>query len=52
VLTALKESRPDERAVVLAPEQGVPFEVVVRTMDLVRDDGAGRELFPDLVVGP
>lgn len=51
-LAALKDAHPEERAVVLVPEPGVPFEVVVRTMDLTRDDGAGRTLFPEPVVSP
>lgn len=51
-LVPLKATHPDERAVVLLPEPGVPFEVVVRTMDAVKADDAGQELFPELVVGP
>jgi biopolymer transport protein ExbD len=52
MLLALKDAHPEERAVVLLPEPGVPFEAVVRAMDVARDDGAGQPLFPDLVVGP
>jgi biopolymer transport protein ExbD len=52
VLSALKDAHPEERSIVVLPEAGVPFEVVVRAMDLVRADDAGKELFPELVVGP
>lgn len=52
VLIGLRERHPEETSVVLLPEAGVPFDAVVRAMDLVRDDGAGHPLFPELVVGP
>ncbi|MCA9488932.1 MAG: biopolymer transporter ExbD [Alphaproteobacteria bacterium] len=52
VLLELKDRRPDEAQAVLVPGEGVPFEVVVVTMDAVRADGADAPLFPELVVSP
>lgn len=52
ILSDLHDQRPDESQVVLLPQPGVAFEAVVRTMDAVQADAAGKPLFPDLVVGP
>ncbi len=52
ILEGLRDRRPDESQVVLLPEPGVAFEAVVRAMDAVTMDAAGKPLFPDLVVGP
>lgn len=52
VLRELKDRRPDEAQAVVLPQQGVPFEVVVRTMDAVREDASHAPLFPELVVSP
>lgn len=45
----LKGKHPSERKVALLPGEGVPFEVVITTMDLLRDRGQGGELFPDVL---
>jgi biopolymer transport protein ExbD len=52
-----KRLHPEEQRVVIAPEAGVPFEVVVRVMDATRDAaGSGGKrvsLFPQpLLAGP
>jgi biopolymer transport protein ExbD len=46
---SLRSAHPGERQVLVQPEAGVPFEVVVRTMDLLRLDEDGRPLFPDVL---
>jgi biopolymer transport protein ExbD len=46
---SLRSGHPGERQVLVQPARGVPFEVVVRTMDLLRLDEDGRPLFPDVL---
>jgi hypothetical protein len=64
VLTQVKEEYPDEQNVILVPEPGIPYEVLVLTMDGTRenpDEAAnpddemkgqckGRCLFPFVVI--
>jgi biopolymer transport protein TolR len=44
-LRAIKTSFPDASAVYIAADQGIPYEVIVKTLDHSREDSAG-ELFP------
>ena len=46
----IKNSFPDESKVILMADQAVPYDVLVSTMDAIRDD-AGRRLFYDVVLG-
>lgn len=46
----IKNGFPDESKVILMADQAVPYEVLVATMDAIRDD-AGRRLFYDVVLG-
>lgn len=46
----IKTRYPDESKIILSADQTVPYEVVVLTMDAVRDDG-GHRLFNDVVLG-
>lgn len=64
ILTEVKEEYPDEQNVILVPEPGIPYEVLVLTMDATRenpDEAAdpddetkgqckGRCLFPFVVI--
>lgn len=45
-LRTLKQAHPDERRVVVAPTDAVPFDVVARVMATAQADGA-QELFPE-----
>ena len=47
----LKSGHSTEEQVIVSPGQGVPFEVVILTMDTLRSDDSGAPLFPALVVG-
>jgi biopolymer transport protein TolR len=50
----IKNSFPAETKIILMADQAVPYEVLVATMDAVRDDGAepsARKLFYDIVLG-
>ena len=46
----IKHRFPDESKVILMADQGVPYEVLVQTMDAIREDGP-RRLFYDVVLG-
>jgi biopolymer transport protein ExbD len=46
----IKNSFPKESKVILMADQTVPYEVLVATMDAIRDDGP-RRLFYDVVLG-
>ena len=46
----IKTSFPDESKVILMADQAVPYDVLISTMDAIRDD-AGRRLFYDVVLG-
>lgn len=46
----IKNGFPDESKVILMADQAVPYEVLVATMDAIRED-AGRRLFYDVVLG-
>jgi biopolymer transport protein ExbD len=46
----IKNSFPKESKVILMADQTVPYEVLVSTMDAIRDDGP-RRLFYDVVLG-
>jgi len=48
LLGLVKEAHPDERTVIVQPEGGVPFDVLVAVMDAARGDG-GAPLFPEVV---
>lgn len=54
---ALKDRFEDEKNVILVPESTIEYEVLVRTMDALRDDqedkdseSKARELFPNVVI--
>jgi biopolymer transport protein ExbD len=44
----IKDRFPDEKQVVITPKPGVPFEVLVATMDALRERPSGA-MFPDAV---
>jgi biopolymer transport protein TolR len=46
----IKNGFPDESKVILMADHAVPYEVLVSTMDAIRED-AGRRLFYDVVLG-
>ena len=46
----IKSSFPNESKVILIADQTVPYEVLVQSMDAIRDDGPKR-LFYDVVLG-
>ena len=46
----VKSSYPEESKVILMADQTVPYEVLVLTMDAIREDGTHR-LFFDVVLG-
>ena len=46
----LKNAAPEETRVILMADQGVPYDVLVLTMDALRED-QGRSLFFDVVLG-
>ena len=46
----IKNGFPDETKVILMADQAVSYEVLVATMDAIRED-AGRRLFFDVVLG-
>ena len=46
----VKDQYPEESKVILTADQTVPYEVLVATMDAVRDH-EGRKLFYDVVLG-
>jgi biopolymer transport protein ExbD len=45
------EATKEEKKVILTANPGICYNVLVRTMDAVRKDAEGRELFPDVVLG-
>jgi hypothetical protein len=50
-LRRLRAASPSRRSLLLAPELWVPYEVVIRTMDLARGPGeAGTPLFAEVTV--
>ena len=49
-MAEVKNGWPDESKVILMADQAVPYEVLVSTMDAIRDDN-GRKLFYDVVLG-
>jgi biopolymer transport protein ExbD len=46
----IKNSFPEESKVIVMADQTVPYEVLVATMDAIREDGP-RRLFYDVVLG-
>ena len=48
LLGLVKEAHPDEQTVIVQPESGVHFDVLVAVMDAARGDGAAP-LFPQVV---
>ncbi len=46
----VKASYPEESKVILMADQTVPYDVLVQTMDAIREDGPNR-LFYDVVLG-
>ena len=57
LLARVKDARPDEESVILVPDERVQYEVLVRAMDVCREDrsgaaasGAPRALFPRVVI--
>ena len=46
----VKTAFKDESKVILMADQSVPYEIVVQTMDAIREDGSHR-LFYDVVLG-
>jgi len=57
LLARVKDEHPDERSVILVPEERISYEVLVKVMDAAREDraqldgqGAPRSLFPQVVM--
>jgi len=55
LLSRLKDRHPSESGVILIPEAGVPYDVLIRTADTCQWEdgpggGAGRGLFPFVVI--
>ncbi len=56
LLSQIKDRWEDEENVILVPESGVPYEVLVRTMDAAREDpdtkvdSKAKMLFPFVVI--
>jgi hypothetical protein len=56
ILSQIKDRFPEEEHVIVVPEPGVPYEVVIVTMDAsssdpsTKVDGKARELFPYVVI--
>ena len=48
-LASIKDRWPDEQDVILVPESGIAYEVLIATMDAARRQG-DRDLFPGVVV--
>jgi biopolymer transport protein ExbD len=55
IMGGIKDQIPDESKITLLLEDGVPYNVLVQTMDVVRQsvskDGKERELFPNISLG-
>jgi biopolymer transport protein ExbD len=50
MLGSIKDRHPSDEQAVVRPITDVRFDVIARTMDLVRASGA-RSLFPDIAIG-
>lgn len=50
LLAAIKDDHPVDSQAVVRPISDVRFDVIARTMDLMRGSGA-RSLFPDIAIG-
>jgi hypothetical protein len=50
LLASIKDRHPAESQAVVRPISDVRFDVIARTMDLMRASGA-RQLFPDIAIG-
>ena len=50
LLESIKDGHPDESQAVVRPISDVRFDVIARTMDLMRATGA-QQLFPDIAIG-
>ena len=50
LLGSIKDGHPEESQAVVRPISDVRFDVIARTMDLMRATGA-RQLFPDIAIG-
>lgn len=48
-LIEVKHARPDDRTLVLAASDGVPYGAIIEAMDAARADGA-TDLFPEVVL--
>jgi hypothetical protein len=49
VVAPLAARVPDENTALVVPDDGVPFDVLVHTTDVLRDVDDGRAMFPDVV---
>lgn len=52
LVASIKAQWKDETRVVFVANPDVPYEIVVKTLDAVRQDGSGKLLFPDVVFSP
>ena len=50
LLASIKDQHPDDSQAVVRPISDVRFDVIARTMDLMRASGS-RQLFPDIAIG-
>jgi len=52
-LGEIKDEYPDDENVILVPDNNIRYEIIVKTMDISRDDkssGTARTLFPYVVI--
>jgi hypothetical protein len=47
----IKDTYPDEHTIILTANPDIAYELLVKTMDTVRQDGKGRLMFPDVTLG-
>lgn len=50
-MVQIKSAVPGETKVIVVAEPDVAYEVLIQTMDSIREDGERRTLFPDVTLG-
>ncbi len=50
-LSSLKSESPDTKQILVIPDVGVPFEVLIGVTDKVRGNPLKRTLFPEVILG-
>jgi biopolymer transport protein ExbD len=48
-LVEIKNKFPDETKAKFNADASVPYEIVIKTLDAMREDAKGKRLFPDIV---